>query len=113
MTKPPVGSRSTGGFAMSEDDQDWRFYSRCANDPKIQSELSERIDRFHDYEEGNLEWAKKYCRGCPVRTPCLNWALELHKTGNSFSRPKGIWGGTTQKERAHILLHRGRLQLKA
>ncbi|MEU3986059.1 WhiB family transcriptional regulator [Streptomyces sp. NPDC026672] len=36
--------------------------------------------------------AKAVCEGCPVREPCLRWAL---RTG----RTTGIWGGTTEAER--------------
>ncbi|MGX1316159.1 WhiB family redox-sensing transcriptional regulator [Streptomyces calvus] len=38
------------------------------------------------------EQAKAVCRGCPVREPCLEWALE---TGQSI----GVWGGTSETER--------------
>lgn len=36
--------------------------------------------------------AKTVCRGCPVRIPCLKFALE-----EGFR--DGIWGGFTEKER--------------
>jgi WhiB family transcriptional regulator, redox-sensing transcriptional regulator len=36
--------------------------------------------------------AKRICRICPVRTPCLAWALD-HKVTD------GVWGGTTEEER--------------
>jgi WhiB family transcriptional regulator, redox-sensing transcriptional regulator len=38
------------------------------------------------------EQAKQVCQSCPVRTPCLAFALE---EGIGF----GIWGGTTPEER--------------
>lgn len=38
------------------------------------------------------EQAKAVCRRCPVREPCLQWALE---TGQSI----GVWGGTSETER--------------
>jgi WhiB family redox-sensing transcriptional regulator len=38
------------------------------------------------------ERAKQVCRSCPVRTPCLAFALE-------GSVGFGIWGGTTPEER--------------
>ncbi|AOR36318.1 transcription factor WhiB [Streptomyces fodineus] len=41
--------------------------------------------------------AKTVCGHCPVREPCLDWALE---TGQGI----GIWGGTTELERR--TLHR-------
>jgi WhiB family transcriptional regulator, redox-sensing transcriptional regulator len=36
--------------------------------------------------------AKQVCARCPVRTPCLEWALE---TGQQA----GVWGGTSEDER--------------
>jgi WhiB family redox-sensing transcriptional regulator len=37
--------------------------------------------------------AKAICAGCPVRQPCLEWALTRPET-------HGIWGGLTAEERA-------------
>ena len=36
--------------------------------------------------------AKLICRGCPVRTICLRWAL-------ASGQEHGIWGGLTEDER--------------
>jgi WhiB family transcriptional regulator, redox-sensing transcriptional regulator len=36
--------------------------------------------------------AKEVCRACPVRTPCLGWALER-------GVEHGVWGGMTEEER--------------
>lgn len=36
-------------------------------------------------------FAKAVCTDCPVRSPCLNYALATSQTG--------IWGGTTDRER--------------
>ena len=41
---------------------------------------------------GQAEEAKAVCAQCPVRQPCLEFALE---TGQN----SGIWGGTTEDER--------------
>lgn len=35
------------------------------------------------------------CDSCPVRVPCLTWALRNNEVG--------IWGGTTESQRAAIL----------
>ncbi|SNT55798.1 Transcription factor WhiB [Streptosporangium subroseum] len=39
--------------------------------------------------------ARGICLACPVRLPCLTWAVE---TGE----PDGMWGGTTPAERRRI-----------
>jgi WhiB family redox-sensing transcriptional regulator len=36
--------------------------------------------------------AKRICRICPVKEPCLAWALRVRDVA-------GIWGGTTETER--------------
>jgi WhiB family redox-sensing transcriptional regulator len=43
--------------------------------------------------------AKTVCRGCPVRTECLSYALQT-------AQDYGIWGGATEEERR--LARRGR-----
>lgn len=46
-----------------------------------------------------IEQAKAFCRGCEVRSACLEWALATHQAA-------GIWGGLTEDERR--ALRRGR-----
>ncbi|MFI7497944.1 WhiB family transcriptional regulator [Streptomyces sp. NPDC049687] len=41
------------------------------------------------------EQAKAVCRRCPVREPCLEWAMETDQT-------LGVWGGTSEAERRAI-----------
>ncbi|WP_214414494.1 WhiB family transcriptional regulator [Sphaerisporangium fuscum] len=45
------------------------------------------------------ERAKAVCRRCPVRTPCLDYALT---TGQEH----GIWGGTDPDERRTVTVRR-------
>ena len=40
--------------------------------------------------------AKEICAQCPVRTPCLDYAL-------SIKEPHGIWGGLNEVERRQLL----------
>lgn len=53
-----------------------------------------------EYDTGRIEQAKEICGGCGLRAQCLQLALA---TGE-----QGIWGGTTENERA-ALRHRSRL----
>ena len=43
------------------------------------------------------ERAKAICGECPVRQPCLQYALDIRE-------PHGIWGGLNEVERKHLLL---------
>ncbi len=40
------------------------------------------------------------CRACPIRSECLEWALEHHEAG--------VWGGTSKRERERIRTARRR-----
>lgn len=42
-----------------------------------------------------IKRAKAVCDECPVKSPCLSWALR--------NKPDGIWGGTTKSERKLML----------
>ncbi|WP_454325848.1 WhiB family transcriptional regulator [Streptomyces glaucescens] len=47
------------------------------------------------------EQAKAVCRRCPVREPCLEYALD---SGQSL----GVWGGTSETERRALQRRAGR-----
>jgi WhiB family redox-sensing transcriptional regulator len=72
----------------------WRDQARCRGvDPQV----------FHPAEEDDLAAAeaKAICDICPVREPCLEYAIE--------SREKdGVWGGLTARERRRLIRQRRR-----
>ncbi len=41
--------------------------------------------------------AKAICESCPVREPCLEYALRIRE-------PHGIWGGLNEGERKQLLV---------
>ncbi|HYF12169.1 MAG TPA: WhiB family transcriptional regulator [Actinomycetota bacterium] len=43
--------------------------------------------------------AKAICDRCPVREPCLEYALRIRE-------PHGVWGGLNETERRHVLRQR-------
>lgn len=45
--------------------------------------------------------AKAVCDGCPVRVPCLDFAMETHQE-------YGIFGGLTEQERRSLARRRAR-----
>ena len=45
--------------------------------------------------------AKTVCATCPVRLPCLEYALTVPVT-NTGTYVIGVWGGTSEKERRNI-----------
>ena len=54
----------------------------------------ERKDERVDREQR----AKLICGQCPVRQPCLEYALRIRE-------PHGIWGGLNEVERRQLLEH--------
>jgi WhiB family transcriptional regulator, redox-sensing transcriptional regulator len=60
----------------------------CADeDPELFWPLTELATR-------QIERAKAVCRACPIQASCLRWALRHGE--------QGIWGGTTEEERARL-----------
>lgn len=71
--------------------QDWREGAACRGmDP----------DLFYPRSGGNMAatHAKATCEQCPSRLPCRDYAIRYEA--------KGVWGGTTENERARIRGHR-------
>lgn len=66
--------------------QEWTASALCA-----QTEP----DAFFPEKGGSVKEAKRICRGCPVRSECLAWALE---NDERF----GIWGGATENDRRRL-----------
>jgi WhiB family redox-sensing transcriptional regulator len=48
-----------------------------------------------------VEAAQQICRECPVKEPCLEYALQNHIE-------QGVWGGASERERRRILRSRRR-----
>jgi len=46
-----------------------------------------------------VEQARKVCADCPVREPCLEYAL-------TYRIDHGVWGGASERERRRILRRR-------
>lgn len=67
-------------------DLEWTEQAVCASvDPEL----------FFPEKGGTTAPAKRVCRGCPVTTECLEWALTAHM---HF----GIWGGLSERERRKL-----------
>lgn len=54
---------------------------------------------FFPSDGSGVERAMRVCDGCPVKTDCLEYALE-----NRIEH--GVWGGTSERERRRILKRR-------
>lgn len=93
MTTPRRGIESLVSIASSRVDilagldvPEWYPEGLCSQtDPEA----------FFPEKGGSTREAKKICHGCPVRSKCLDYAIE---TGERF----GIWGGVSERERRKL-----------
>ncbi|MBV8560432.1 MAG: WhiB family transcriptional regulator [Acidimicrobiia bacterium] len=68
----------------------WRRKGACRGlDPAI----------FYPASEEDAEESKAVCATCPVREPCLEWALANREHD-------GVWGGATERERRRMIRQR-------
>ena len=75
-------------------DQTWQLKAACRG-PQAEAFFPpshvERKEERADRERA----AKTICKTCPVRQPCLNYALRIHEQ-------HGIWGGLNEFERKQL-----------
>jgi WhiB family redox-sensing transcriptional regulator len=64
----------------------WMLDARCR-------ELPPAV--FFPRDGVGVEVARRFCAECPVRTQCLEFALEQHID-------HGVWGGASERERRRI-----------
>jgi len=65
----------------------WQNHAAC-NDPAV-------ADVFFPDKGGTTREAKRICAGCPVREPCLQYALDNDER-------YGVWGGLSERQRRRL-----------
>ena len=58
-------------------------------------EIGAIADQWFPTELGEIQYAKRLCKGCPVQTQCFQYAYE-------DSTILGIWGGTSTAQRIKL-----------
>lgn len=79
---------------MSAAEQNWRGDAACRDEDPALFFPPEREQYSHE-PPWDPSPAKEVCGGCPVRDHCLTWALD-------HPEERGVWGGTTDRERRHL-----------
>ena len=74
---------------------EWKEFALCKG----------KTDLFYVNPGDDQRPAKAICAECPVRRPCLEYAL-VHE-------PFGIWGGLSGRERQRLRLQRKQMRLLA
>jgi WhiB family redox-sensing transcriptional regulator len=87
-----VSTKTPGGPESGPDrigaSEDWRARAACrGTDPELFFPVSDSVTGT-----GQAAAALRVCAACPVREPCLRWALE-------HGPVPGVWGGTTEAGR--------------
>jgi WhiB family redox-sensing transcriptional regulator len=73
---------------MSRPAASWRDQALCLHqDPELFFPVGEQGPA-----RAQIEQAKRVCFACPVRAPCLDWAVQ-----NGIDN--GVWGGQDEVER--------------
>ena len=70
-----------------ETEQKWMAEGNCRFEPPA---------TFFPSDGVGVEVAKRICETCPVKEPCLEYALE-----NRIDH--GVWGGASERQRRRIL----------
>jgi WhiB family redox-sensing transcriptional regulator len=68
-------------------DNEWMATGNCRFEPP---------GKFFPSDGVGVEVAKRICEDCPVKEPCLEYAL-----ANRIDH--GVWGGTSERQRRRIL----------
>jgi len=71
--------------------EDWQLKAACRGPDSSFFFPPSNFERKDEKEERE-EIAKAICHTCPVRRPCLDYALQIRE-------PHGIWGGLNEVER--------------
>jgi WhiB family transcriptional regulator, redox-sensing transcriptional regulator len=71
-------------------DANWMAKGLCATVPP---------STFFPSDGAGVEVARRICAGCPVKEPCLEYALAQRID-------HGVWGGASERERRRILKRR-------
>lgn len=73
-------------------DTEWMGQGNCRDEPPAV---------FFPSDGVGVEVARRLCATCPVKEPCLEYALR-----NRIDH--GVWGGASERERRRILAERRR-----
>ena len=76
----------------------WQFDAACRGEDSTLFFAPNYFEKREEKEAREAR-AKAICARCPVRDPCLAYALRIRE-------PHGIWGGLNELERRQLLRQR-------
>jgi WhiB family redox-sensing transcriptional regulator len=96
-----VNRREERGTRLSSQrvDELWQQRAACKGPQSAVYFPPSQVER-KDEREAREARAKEICAMCPVRRPCLDYALAIRE-------PHGIWGGLNELERKQLIARAG------
>lgn len=76
-------------------DELWQGRAACRGPQAMVFFPPSHLERREE-RDGREARAKAICAACPVRRPCLDYALAIRE-------PHGIWGGLNELERKQLI----------
>ena len=83
---------------QSTSDEVWQLKASCRG-PQAAIFFPPAHFERKDEKEAREARAKSICATCPVRRPCLDYAIRIRE-------PHGIWGGLNEVERKQLASRR-------
>lgn len=79
-------------------DDEWQIRAACRG-PHSEVFYPPTSFERRDEKTSREARAKEICRTCPVKSPCLEYALKIREN-------HGIWGGLSEAERRNLVAAR-------
>jgi WhiB family redox-sensing transcriptional regulator len=76
----------------------WQLKAACRGPQASVFFPPTHFERKDEKEDREMR-AKAICASCPVKKPCLDYAVAIRE-------PHGIWGGLNELERKQLLAHK-------
>jgi WhiB family transcriptional regulator, redox-sensing transcriptional regulator len=87
------------GLSSQRVEELWQHRAACKGPQAAVFFPPSQVER-KDEREMREARAKEICAKCPVRRPCLDYALAIRE-------PHGIWGGLNELERKQLIARAG------
>ncbi len=93
-----VAFRKGAVVSAQQTEEAWQLRAACRG-PQAAVFFPPATFERKDQKAERERRAKDICRTCPVRQPCLDYAVKIKE-------PHGIWGGLNESERKQLVLRR-------
>jgi WhiB family redox-sensing transcriptional regulator len=92
------GLRKGSPVSAQRVDDEWQIRAACRG-PHSEVFYPPTSFERRDEKAAREARAKEICRTCPVKSPCLEYALKIREN-------HGIWGGLSEAERRNLVAAR-------